>query len=170
MIAATLADCPEKYFILKSALIGTYGKVDSWAMDVRAILLAGCSVCFSKRVRVLSKDRYSKFDVDTYHRCCQWDLRSTSMSSQLVHPLADCPTKACPNSSQAPSGRLPGATYVVLVQQSFGWMRTIVEFTAHNVRANIWNHGMMEAYLQTCAISTAVRDHVWKQRRPTTEK
>ena len=47
-------------------------------------------------------------------------------------------------------------------------MGAAVEFTVHNVRARIWNKGMMDAYLRTCAISTSVREHVWRQCRPAT--
>ena len=119
-IAATLADRPEKCFILKSTLLGTYGEVASWAMKVRADVLADCSNCFNKRVLGLAQNHYSAFGVSSCRRCCQWDLHSKSLSSRQVNPPDNYPVSACPNSPPAPDGRHPGATYVVPVQQIFG--------------------------------------------------
>ena len=87
---------------------------------------------------------------------------------EASNPPENYPVSACPNLPTAPDGRHPGATYVVPVQQTFGWMGAAVEFTVHNVRARIWNKGMMDAYLRTCAIPTSVREHVWRQCRPAT--
>lgn len=36
-----------------------------------------------------------------------------------------------------------------------------VDYAAYNVCSELWNKGMMDAYLRTCAISKRVRDNLW---------
>ena len=54
-----------------------------------------------------------------------------------------------------------GVRFVVPVRQSFEWMIQAVTFASHNVAAGIWNKGVMNAYLRTCAIAESVRNKVW---------
>ena len=48
------------------------------------------------------------------------------------------------------------------VQQMFKWLIAAVLFAAHNVREGVWNKGVMDVYLRTCAIATSVRENLWR--------
>ena len=70
-VVASLANCPEKAFILKTTLLGTYGKIASWAAEFKANVSADCPACFNKRVLGLTLERCSSFDQGTCWCCYQ---------------------------------------------------------------------------------------------------
>ena len=85
-VVATLADRPEKAFLLKISLLGVFGKIASWAADIRPDVLADCSKCFDVRVKSLIRNSESEFPGSVCKNCCQWDLNSASHSITSVHP------------------------------------------------------------------------------------
>jgi hypothetical protein len=159
---AHLADRPEKAFTLKTALLGTYGKVASWAADVDPKVLPDCDVCYRQRVKNL-------FDVGmdvrnvrgTCARCCQWDLTSTSQAVKKILPPPNYPTKTDEGAPLPANGREVGVKFIKPIPQSFEMLIASVNYAAYHVRFNLWNKGNMDAYLRTCAISKRVRDHLW---------
>ena len=70
-VVATLADRPEKAFLLKIPLLGVFGKIASWAADIRPDVLADCSKCFDVRVNALICNSESEFPGSTCKNCCQ---------------------------------------------------------------------------------------------------
>ena len=56
---ANLADRPEKSFTLKTSLLGTYGRVASWATDINTDVLPDCNRCFQKRITFLRNNSYN---------------------------------------------------------------------------------------------------------------
>ncbi len=48
-LLAALADGPEKVFILKTTLLGAYGKIASLAAEIQTNILPDCKKCFSRR-------------------------------------------------------------------------------------------------------------------------
>ena len=165
-VVAALADRPEKAYTLKTALLGLYGRIASWATGIVPDLLADCKVCFSKRLHCLLNDPYSKTNIPTCKDCCQWDLDSKSTSTKKVPVPTHYPTKYCPHSPEAPYGRNVSIKYLIPVPQSFPWLICAVEYAAHNVKAGVWKKGVMVDYLRTCAVATSVRDHLWEKCKP----
>ena len=98
----------------------------------------------------------------TCKNCCQWDLNSSSKSIQSIHPPEYYPKRCSPNSPLAPIGRDFCIGFIKPVKQSFDWLRSAVDFAAHNVRQGIWKKRVMDAYLQICAISKSAREQIWK--------
>ncbi len=47
-VLAVLADCPEKASILNTSLLGTYGKITSWASDINPNVLTDYQKCLKK--------------------------------------------------------------------------------------------------------------------------
>ena len=148
-VVATLADRPEKAFLLKISLLGVFGKIASWAADIRPDVLADCSKCFDVRVNALIRNSESKFPGSTCKNCCQWDLNSASHSITSVHPPEYYPKKCCPNSPPPPVGRDVNVRFIKPVKQTFDWLISAVNFAAHNVREGILKKRVMYAYLQT---------------------
>ena len=81
-VVAVLADRPEKAFMLKISLLGTYGQISSWAAAIEPNVLADCKRCFNRRISVLLLDRHSASQIRPCQHCCQWDLCSTSDASK----------------------------------------------------------------------------------------
>ena len=165
-VVAVLADRPEKAFMLKTALLGTYGQIASWAADIDPDVLPDCDRCFKKRTIALISDRHSKSNLDQCRSCCQWNLKSTSKSRNRILVPNKYPTKSCENSPSAPSDREVGIRYIIPVHQNFEWLIQAVSYAAHNVSAGFWNKGVMTAYLRTCSVSKSLYNHVWKVCNP----
>ena len=79
-VVAALADRPEKSYTLKTAILGTYGKIASWATDIIPDILADCKKCFLKRLELTLQDSFSKTNMPPCQKYCQWDLMSESKS------------------------------------------------------------------------------------------
>ena len=165
-VVAALADRPEKAFTLKTALLGDYGRMASWATDIMPDVLADCNDCFVKRLGKLLMDPYSPTDIPNCNKCCQWDLRSQSSSRKKVSVPKLYPTQCCPNSPVQPLGRHVSMQYLPPVNQSFQWLIEVVEFAAHNVKVGLWRKGVMVDFLRSCAVATSVRDHLWEKCKP----
>ena len=102
---AALADRPEKAFVLKTCLLGTYGKIASWAANTNPDQLSDCKVCFLKRLELTLSDRYSKVDLDQCPNCAQWDLESQSLSMGRNYVPEHYPRICAEGSPEAPKGR-----------------------------------------------------------------
>ena len=161
-IVAILTDRPEKAFNLKTSLLGDYGRIASWAARIVPDILADCVSCFDQRLKALFSDRHSAINMTPCHKCCQWDLRSTSSSIKNVTVPKSYPTSCDMNSPPAPAGREVNAKYLVPVQQTFSWLSIAISFAAHNVSVGAWKKGVMVAYLRSCAVATPVRNNLWK--------
>ncbi len=57
-VLAVLADQPEKAFMLKTSVLGTYGKIASWAAEININVLLDCKKCFEKRSEELIQYRH----------------------------------------------------------------------------------------------------------------
>ena len=169
-VVAALADRPEKAYTLKTSLLGIYGKIASWASDIVPDLLADCKGCFTKRLRLLLNDPFSKTDIPTCNKCCQWNLESESSSSKKVPVPPNYPKKCCPRSPEPPRGREIAIKYLLPVPQSFPWLICAVEYASHNVKAGVWNKGVMVDYLRSCSVAKSVRDNLWVKCKPPTAK
>ena len=165
-VVAALADRPEKAYTLKTALLGLYGRMASWATDIVPDLFADCKNCFSKRLHLLLNDPYSKTNLPTCKDCCQWELNSESKSRKKVPLPTLYPTKCCPDSPEAPYGRDISIKYLIPVPQSFPWLICAVEYASHNVKVGVWNKGVMVDYLRSCAVATSVRENLWVKCKP----
>ena len=115
-IVAILTDRPEKAFNLKTSLLGDYGRIASWAARIVPDILADCISCFDQRLNALFSDRHSAINMTPCHKCCQWDLRSTSSSIKNVTVPKSYPTSCDMNSPPASAGREVNAQYLVPVQ------------------------------------------------------
>ena len=62
-VVAALSDRPEKAFTLKTALLGIYGQIASWAAEIVLNVLADCKKCFLKHCKAVLKDRHSKSNI-----------------------------------------------------------------------------------------------------------
>ena len=167
-VVAVLADRPEKCFMLKTSLLGTYGQVASWAAEINPDVFPDCKRCFARRQQALLTDRHCRSNLAPCNNCCQWDLNSHSNARKKVPVPSKYPTECCPDSPEAPEGRAVGARFIVPVRQTFEWMIKTVKYAAHNVRSGVWNKGVMTAYLRTCSIAKSVRENVWNMSRDTT--
>ena len=164
-VLACLADRPEKSFILKTALLGTFGKVASWAAEIQPNILADCSDCFETRLKHVLTDCHSPCMMDTCRRCCQWDLNSSSQSLKKIDLPAKYPTVEADGCPPPPFHRSTKETYVHPVYQTFKFLVAAVLFATYNVTNGVWNKGMLDAYLRTCAVSKTVREYIWKSRK-----
>ena len=165
-VVAALADRPEKSFTLKTALLGVYGQIASWAAEIEPDVLADCKKCFQRRCDKVMQDRHSQSNLPPCQLCCQWDLNSKSRARTRVKVPDKYPTKCDDNSPTVPAGREMSASYIAPVRQTFSWLKEAVLFAAHNVSVGAWNKGVMEAYLRTCSIAGSVRDNIWRSCRP----
>lgn len=165
-VVAALADRPEKAFTLKTALLGHYGRIASWATGIEPDALADCKKCFGRRLEAVLNDRHSRSNIPNCGNCCQWDLRSQSLSRKRVLVPELYPTTCHPSSPEVPNGRPMRATFLEPIQQTFAWLITAVLLAAYNVSAGVWNKGVMDAYLQSCAISQSIRTNLWKRCKP----
>ena len=165
-VVAALADRPEKTFTTKTALLGSYGKIASWACDIVPEVLPDCKKCFDRRLTALLQDRHSKSNIPNCSYCCQWDLNSNSRSVKRSIVPDKYPTESDPDSPEVPEGREMGATHVPPVKQTFEWLSKAVLLAAHNVTVGAWNKGVMDSYLRTCAIARSVRENLWKRCGP----
>ena len=68
-IVAALADRPAKAFSLKIALLGTYGKIVSWAAKIRPDSLADCRECFLERLTSILRDRHNPTQLSQCEKC-----------------------------------------------------------------------------------------------------
>ena len=169
-VVAALADRPEKAYTLKTSLLGQYGKIASWASDIVPDTLADCKRCFAERLRLLLLDPFSRTVICTCSKCCQWNLESDSNSRKKVPVPPNYPTQCCPQSPEPPRGREVGVKYLLPVPQSFPWLVSAVEYAAHNVKAGVWNKGVMVDYLRSCAVAKSVRENLWVKCKPPTAK
>ena len=159
-VVAALSDRPEKAFTLKTALLGVYEQIASWAAEIVPDVLADCRKCFLLCCDALFKGRHSKSDLVPCSHCCQWDLKSESASTKKVLVPAKYPTACDIDSPDVPLGREMGASFILPMKQNFAWVTSAVRLAAHNVSSGAWNRGVMEAYLRTCSITTSVRDNI----------
>ena len=165
-VVAALADRPEKAFTLKTALLGVYGQIASWAAEIVPDVLADCNRCFLLRCKAVLEDRHSPSNLHPCNKCCQWDLKSNSKSVEKVLVPDKYPTTCDPNSPSVPAGRSMGALYIAPVKQSFVWLTEAVRLAAHNVTVGVWNKGVMDAYLRTCSVAGSVCNNIWSRCRP----
>ena len=160
---ANLADRPEKLFTLKTSLLGTYGRVASWATDISTDVLPDCNRCFQKMLTNIQNnngDREPALD-GRCGWCCQWDLKSNSRSMKRILPPEDYPTRTDMGAPPPPVGQEVGIRYLVPIEQTFNMLISSVEFAAYHVKKGLWTKAMMNAYLRTCAVAGRVRDGVW---------
>ena len=118
-VVATLAERPEKAFLSKISLLGVFGKITSWAADIRPDVLADCHKCFDVRINALISDSEAEFPGPTCKSCCQWDLNSSSNSITSIHPPECYPKKCCPNSPPPPVGRDVCVRFIEPIKQTF---------------------------------------------------
>ncbi len=161
---ASLADRPEKAFILKTALLGTYGKIASWAAEIHTDILPDCKKCFDRRLKEVLKDRHSRVVMSTCSRCCQWDLESESACLTKIPPPDKYPTESSPGAPSPPIGRTVNERYLKPIKQSFRFLVAATSFAAYNVASGLWNKGVMDTYLRTCAVAKSVRQHIWNEK------
>ena len=84
---ANQADRPEKSQSLQIALLGTYGRIASWAADVDHNVLPDCNTCHKKRLEGISSAGLGSATMDRKcGRCCQWDLTSDSPALKRIKP------------------------------------------------------------------------------------
>ena len=161
-VLAALADRPEKAFVLKICLLGTYGKIASWAASFDPDQLSDCKQCFRKRIEKTLLDRYSKVDLGLCRHCAQWDLESESPSMACNHVPEHYPRIQADGSPDAPKGRSTFETQIDPIKQTFEFLRMAVLFAAFNVAAGVWTKTTMNVYLRTCSVAKTVRDYVWQ--------
>ena len=142
--------------MLKTPLLGTYGQISSWAAAIEPNVLADCKRCFNRRISVLLLDRHSASQIRPCQHCCQWDLCSTSDTSKRIPVPEKYPRICAPDSPDPPVGRKIGLLFLVPVRQHFEWLIRAVAVATHNVTLDVWNQGVMEMYLLSCAVATSV--------------
>ena len=160
-VVANLADHPEKASTVKTALLGTYGKTASWAMDVNPRVLPDCDICYAKRLDSVIADGLQSPCMDGCGMCCQWNLQSNSSALKKIKPPEHYPRRTEDEAPIAPLGRATGITHILPVKQDFEWLVQALNYAAYHVDRGLWNKGNMEAYLRTCAMSKRVRDQLW---------
>ena len=74
------------------------------------------------------------------------------------------PTVEADGCPAPPLHRSTKESYVHPVYQTFKSLVAAVLFAAYNVANGAWNKGMLGAYVRTCAVSTTVREFIWKSR------
>ena len=111
-------------------------------------------------------DRHSASQIRPCQHCYQLDLCSTSDASKQIPVPEKYPRICAPDSPDPPVGREIGLLYLVPVRQNFEWLIRAVAVATHNVTLGVWNQGVMEAYLCSCAVATSVRVIIWRLCRP----
>ena len=107
-------------------------------------------------------DRHSASQIRPCQHCYQLDLCSTSDASKQIPVPEKYPRICAPDSPDPPVGREIGLLYLVPVRQNFEWLIRAVAVATHNVTLGVWNQGVMEAYLHSCAVATLVRVIIWR--------
>ena len=134
----------------------------SWATDVDPTVLPDCDVCYRNRVKNLFDIGMDVKNVSgSCSRCCQWNLASTSPAIKKLLPPQNYPKKTDDNAPLPPTGREVAVKFLKPIPQSFAMLIASVNYAAYHIRLNLWNKGMMDEYLRTCAISKRVREHLW---------
>ncbi len=83
-LLAYIADRPEQYAILNQTDGGLFGKRTLWCAHIDYKHLPYCDNCFSKELEALMNDLFSKSPLTSCGRCCQWDMKSSSVSNTKV--------------------------------------------------------------------------------------
>ena len=151
-------DQRRRFFLI--SLFSRFGKISPCAADIRPDILADCHKCFIARVNALIDDSKAVFPSGTCKKCCQWGPNSSSNYIKSIHPLEYYPKMYYPDSLPAPLGRDVCIDFIKPKKQSFDWLRSAVDFAAHTVCQGILKKGVMDAYLQTCAISKSAHEQV----------
>ena len=165
-VVAALADRPEKSFILKTALLGTFGRIASWATEIYADSLADCPKCFERRLMAILKDRHNPGELPECQNCMQFDLKSKSPAVKKLQLPEKYPTKQHEESPCPPFGRGVLETHIRPMEQNFKWLIAAMVFATWNVSTGVWNKSTMTAYLRTCAVAKSVRENVWVRNKP----
>ena len=107
---------PEKTFALKTCLLGTYGKIASWAASIDPDQLSDCNQYFRKQLEKPLEDRYSKVDLDICPNCAQWELESNSPSMARNYVPEHYPRIQAEGSPVAPKGQTTSETQIASVK------------------------------------------------------
>ncbi len=83
-LLAYIADRPERHAILNQADGGLFGKRTLWCANIDRKNLPYCDNCFSKELKALITDRFSKRPMSPCGWCCQWDMNSLSNANAKV--------------------------------------------------------------------------------------
>ena len=51
--------------------------------------------------------------------------------------------------------------HIIPIEQNFEWLTSAVTYAAYHVTHGLWNKGVMDDYLHTCAILKRVQSHLW---------
>ena len=124
---ANQADRPEKSHTLQTALLGTYGRIASWAADIDHNILPDCNTCHKKRLERVSFAGLGSATMDrTCGRCCQWDLTLNSPALKRIKPPELYPKNTDDGAPPAHEGRAVGVKHIIPVKQSFPWLKYCV--------------------------------------------
>ncbi len=157
-VLAVLADRPEKASIMKTSLLGSYGKIASWASDINPNVLPDCRKCFEQHSEKIIECRHWSSQMKSCRNCCQWDLKSSSASLKRLCIPEKYPNKSATNAPQPSLGRGIQEKYLIPVRQTFKFLIAAVVFASYNGAEGVWTKRVMDVYLRTCVVAQSVRD------------
>ena len=160
-VLAYSADTPERRFILKQRLLGTYGMRSGWSGTVSGDKLPFCGRCFNKACRATKNDDSEK-KVPRCGNCCGWSFGEAA--DVFTHsPVPESyPTLDVSDGefNDYPKGREVPLTYISGEKYTFQWVKKGIKASLHNVIHGRWNKGHIESYLKVLGVSDWIIDKV----------
>ena len=142
-LLAYIADRPERHAILNQTDGGLFGKRTLWCGYIDNKHLPYCDNCFSKELDSLLNDRFSNSALTPCGRCCQWDMKSSSVSNKKVKHAEFKRTEKYPTSADmsttsppVPLHRPVPTDHLCPVKLELPWLVAVLRFAAHNVYTN----------------------------------
>ena len=161
-----LADRPERCSILKTLLLGSFGKRSLFASGIDVQRLPHCPTCFRTVIERVTQKRSTRL-LPCRH-CCQWDFECTSRAGSHITPPKSYPDSFHEDSPIIPRERGPGVTSVYGVSQTIEWLTQGIRLAEHNVRIKHWKtKATLMAYLNTFALNENLCNQIWENRNAT---
>ena len=167
-LLAYIADRPERHAILNQTDGGLFGKRTLWCAHIDHKHLPYCDICFSKELDALMNDRFSECPLTSCGRCCQWDMKSSSVSNKKVKNAEFKMTEKYPTlanlsatSPPVPLHRPVPTNHLRPVELEFFWLVAVLRFAAHNIIYERWNKGTTQAYLKSCCVPDRAIDRMY---------
>ena len=132
-----MADRPEKAYLLKLALLGSFGQVALHAGQIVFDLFPDCTRCFKKRLSQVLADPHSLVTLDRCATCMQWDLNCQSTAASKVNVPEKYPTSCHPDSPPVPPDRPMNERSILFLRQDTDFMKTTVKLAEFNVIVRI---------------------------------
>ena len=146
--------------------MGNFGKRFGWSAKIDHLNLGYCKACFRRETEYLLGITGDPFDANICHRCCRWDMSSTSSANKKVSVSEKYPRFADNGSPTPPANRKAGNLFLLPAKLDWNFLLMSVRYAAHNVRKGVWSKAVMEDYLNTCCVPQKVVDGIWKYCSP----